>query len=647
MRIVTLFFSLAWSFTTFAAALPAGSEEIVVTAARTPIPRYQAGPGVTVISRATIAARNPLFVGELLRDVPGFAVSQLGGVGKQCQLRVRGAESNHVLVLIDGIEANDFSQDDAFDFAHLQAADIERIEIVRGPQSALWGSDALAGTINVITREADKPVSARAAVEYGSFGTRTGSASLGTRRSNYHANVALSYIDSGGTNVARRGNEDDGYRNGTANARFGWQPSNDLSVDFSGRIVDAENQRDSDIGLGVPSDTPGETDIFQAYTGAHLRWTGWDDRWVNTLTGTFSRMDNHDVDSTQFLPEIRNEGNKYRGALQSSVSLPTAIGLPAAHVLTFALDYEKEEFLQRGPVVFGLDPNQDREFATHSYSGEYRVTIADNTWLAASGRFDDSDEFESVGTYRVSLSQWLPRTGTTGTFSYGTGQKSPTFTDRFGFFAGGFLPFIGNPALVPEKSKGYELGVKQTLFGERAELGATYFNEKLSDEIEGFIADSSGTFFTAINLTGTSKRRGVELSAKAQLPYQVNLDGSYTYLDATEIGATGARIDEIRRPRQQAAFNANWLSSNQHTQLNFNVAYTGDHKDLSFQTFPATRVNLDAYTLVGITGSQVVARDLSLTVRVENLTDERYEDVFGFQTEGLAGYVGLKYEFGR
>ncbi|MGH8598043.1 MAG: TonB-dependent receptor, partial [Gammaproteobacteria bacterium] len=234
-------------------------EEIIVTAARTPILSRQAGPGVTVITRKMIAARNPQYVAELLRDVPGFAVSRSGGVGKQTQLRVRGGESNHVLVMIDGIEANDFSQDDAFDFAHLQAADIERIEIVRGPQSALWGSDALAGTINIITRAADQALTARGGLEAGSFSTSAGRASVGTRQDSYHANVALSYVDSAGTNVARRGNEDDGYRNGTANFRFGWQPLDAISVDLTGRIVEAENERDSDIGLGIPSDTPGET----------------------------------------------------------------------------------------------------------------------------------------------------------------------------------------------------------------------------------------------------------------------------------------------------------------------------------------------------------------------------------------------------
>ncbi|MSR15565.1 MAG: TonB-dependent receptor [Gammaproteobacteria bacterium] len=627
---------------------PVNSEEIVVTAARIPIPQRQAGPGVTVISRETIEARNPRYVTDLLRDVPGFAVSRLGGAGKQTQLRVRGAEAHHVMVLIDGVEANDFSLDDAFDFAHLQADEIERIEIVRGPQSALWGSDALAGTINIITREADKALTARGGVEYGSFDTETFKGSVGTQQTNYHANAAVSYVDSGGINVAELGNEEDGYRNGTANLRVGWRIRDDLSLALSGRLVEAENERDSDLGLGVPSDTPGVTDVFQAYSGANLIWTGWEGRWVNTLSGTYSRMDNHDVDSTQFLPESQAEGNKYRGAAQSTVKLATNHGVASMHALTVALDYEKQDFTQRGPIVFGLDPNQEREFSTYSYCGEYRITVAENTLLAASGRYDDSDEFESNGTYRVSLSHSFPVTATSATLSYGTGQKSPTFTDRFGFFAGGFLPFIGNPGLTPEKSEGYEFGLRQALFGKRLELGATYFNEKLLDEIEGFVVDPTGAFFTAVNLDGTSKRRGIELSFKANLSRQIDLSSSYTYLDATEVEATGLRSDEIRRPRHQGGINATWRSANARTQLNINAAYTGDHLDDWFPppTFTKTRVTLDSYTLVGISATQALSRGWSLTVRVDNLTDDEYQDVFGFETEGVAGYLGLKYDFG-
>ncbi|MGH8596448.1 MAG: TonB-dependent receptor plug domain-containing protein, partial [Gammaproteobacteria bacterium] len=316
-----------------------------------------------------------------------------------------------------------------------------------------------------------------------------------------------------------------------------------ISVDLTGRIVEAENERDSDIGLGIPSDTPGETDVFQAYTGANLRFTGWAGHWVNTLSGTFSRLDNHDVDPTQFLPDSRAEGNKYRGALQSSINFGTDWRLNAAHVLTLAVDFERQDFKQRGPVVFGLDPNQDREIETHSLTGEYRVTLTEHTLIAASGRYDYADAFADVGTYRVALSQAVPHLETIATLSYGTGQKAPTFTDRFGFFAGGFLPFIGNPALVPEQSKGYEIGLKQPLFNDRAELGATYFNERLMDEINGFVVAPTGTFFTAVNLSGTSRRQGIELSFRASWSKQLGLTGSYTYLDATEIDTTGARID--------------------------------------------------------------------------------------------------------
>jgi vitamin B12 transporter len=144
-----------------------------------------------------------VFLTDLLRDVPGFAVGRAGGSGKFTQLRVRGAEANHVLVLIDGVEANDITRADEFDFAHLGVDDIERVEIVRGPQSALWGSDALAGVVNIITRRGDGAVNANASLEYGSFGAGRVSASIGTGDERRDASLAVSYIETGGINIAR------------------------------------------------------------------------------------------------------------------------------------------------------------------------------------------------------------------------------------------------------------------------------------------------------------------------------------------------------------------------------------------------------------------------------------------------------------
>ncbi len=626
-------------------------EEVLVTATRTPTALRTAGASATVITREEIERRNPVYLTDLLREVPGFAVGRAGGAGKFTQLRVRGAEANHVLVLIDGIEANDVTRADEFDFAHLATDDIERVEIVRGPQSALWGSDALAGVVNIITRRGSGKPNATATVEYGSFGSNRLSGAVGAGNDTWDGNLALSYVDSGGINIAERGDEDDGYRNGTINTRLGWQALPQLRFELSGRLSDIRTATDGDIGLGLPSDTAGETNILQAYAQGRARLSTFDGRWLHELSGSWSRMDNDDRDLEVFL-EGRVVGHKHSVDYQTTLLGETAALVPASHALTFALDYEQQRFHQRGPVTLFGNPNQDRDFQVIGYAGEYRVTIAERTTLGASGRWDDSNAFTDVGTYRLSLVHEILRWGTTLSAAYATGQKSPTFFDRYGFSYGGlFSPtFIGNAAVKPETSRGWEIGVSQALLDERLVLGATYFNERLKDEINGYVVDPVSFTATAVNLGGRSRRDGVELTGYAVLNSRLDLRANYTWLDATQPDrVTGGELDEIRRPHHQMSASLDWTSADGRGALDLHLSHTGEREDDSFLPpfFAPARVSLDPYTLVGLSGHYRASPRMTLFARVENLFDDDYQDIFGFQTEGLGAWLGLRFETPR
>lgn len=628
-----------------------GREEVLVTASRTLDARGHAGASVTLITREDIERRNPAFLTDLLRDVPGFSIARSGGAGKVTQLRVRGAEANQVLVLIDGIEANDVSRDDAFDFAHLSTDDIERVEIVRGPQSALWGSDALAGVVNVITRRGAGAPRAEATLEYGSFGTERVNASLGAGDERRDASVSLTYIETGGINIAERGDEEDGYRNGTVNTRLGWQALPNLRLDFSGRLSDIHTATDGDLGLGVPSDTPGETDILQAYAQGKARLSTFDGRWLHELAGSWSKMDNEDFDPTVFI-EGRTVGHKHSIDYQTTVLAETAFLLPARHSLTFAFDYEQQRFRQRGPVTVFGDPNQDRDYQNLGYVGEYRVVLAETTTLGASGRWDDNSEFSDIGTWRTFLAHDFVATGTTLTAAYATGQKAPTFFERFGFSSGGlFSPtFIGNAAIQPETSRGWEIGVSQRLLAERLVLGATWFDERLKDEINGFVVDPIAFTATAVNMAGRSEREGLELSGSLAATDRIALRTSYTWLDATQPDRANNRaLDEVRRPRHQLAASANWSSADRRAAVDLHLTHTGEREDDSFLPpfFAPARVTLDPYMLVGVSARYRVAPQLTLLGRIENMFDDEYQEVFGFETEGVSAYLGIKLETAR
>lgn len=636
-------------------AAPDGSnsyrDETIVTAARIPVTVGESGSSVSVINRTDIEERSPIFLTDLLRDVPGLAVSRLGGSGKLTNVRVRGAESNQVLVLIDGIEANDISGDDAFDFSHLQASGIERVEIVRGPQSALWGSDALAGVINIVTTQSDKPWQADVATEAGSFGTLRTNANLGAAGPNYHGNLGLGYYDSRGTNTSRNGAEADGYRNGTLNLKLDWQPLQRLRLDFSGRLVDARNEHDNDLGLGIPSDTPGVSRVFQSYVGTRAQLSTFDGHWVHSVNWTWSRNDNQDKDPAVF-QDGSTAGDKYAVNYQSTWNFATPGFLDAQHVFTAALNYEKQEFKQRGPVTVFGDPNQDRAYDMAGYIGEYRLRLAEVYLLSASARYDDNSAFADIGTYRLSFTREIPQTGTSVGVSYGTGQKNPTFIERFGFSSGGlFSPtFIGNASLRPEQSKGWELRVNQALFADKLLLGATYFHEQLQDEINGFVVDPTFTLATALNLNGTSKRQGVELSTQARLSSQVSLNAAYTYLDSTQIDAsTRRRVDEIRRPHHQGSVSLNLVTSDRRGNLNLHLSYSGEQVDDIFLPpfFAPARARLDPIPLAGVSASYRIAPYLTLFGRVENMFNERYEEVFGFRGEGVSAFLGVRLHTAR
>lgn len=651
MRFV--FFSLGLLGVTSVLAAPTDAStslgQIVVTAARTPIALSSAGSGTSVITRADIERRNPAFLGDLLRDEAGFSMSRSGGSGQQTQLRIRGGEADHVLVLIDGIEANDLTRGGGFDFAHLPASDIERVEIVRGPQSALWGSDAISGVINVITRRGAATPEASLSVEGGALGTLSTSGAVSGARNGVDGALAVTHFQTDGINLSPAGTEDDGYRNTTLNAKAGWDARPDLRLDLTGRVTGA--RVNNDYANGIPADTTGKTTLLQAYTQFRVQHDSFEGRWRNEINGSWSRMHNDDLDGASFV-DAEVTGEKYKAQYQSSVSGNSSWVVPASHVLTLAFDYEKQLFSQRGPVMFGYDPRQDREYQTLGYVGEYRLTLAEHSTLTASGRWDDSDAFADVGTWRVALTHLFERSGTQLSWSYATGQKAPTFFDRYGYSAAppGDPVFLGNSGLRPEQSRGWEFGIQQTLLAERLHLGVTYFNEILTDEIDGFVYNAVSNTFSAENRQGTSHRQGVEVTGRVQLTPQWDARLAYTWLDATQIDtASGLRVEEIRRAPQTLSASTTYHTAGRRGLLDFHLNHTGEQQDDSFLPpfYTASRVDLVPYTLIGVSGRYQLLPRVALTARVENVLDEDYQEIFGYQTEGVTGYVGLNLQLLR
>jgi len=628
-----------------AAGESAPAENIIISAHRTPATQLEIGSAVSTIDRQLIENRQAVFVTDLLQDIPGLAVSRSGNFGAQTAIRIRGAEANHVLVRIDGVEINDPAASDAFAFGHLTAGDIESIEVVRGPQSALWGSDALAGIIDITTRRATDRFSSDLFIEAGSFSTFNGGTHIGTRGENSGIDLTASYLDSNGANISRTGSEDDGYRNLTANLRANIDVTQNLRLDASLRHVNATKQFDAvDFSTGLPADANRESDTRQSTLGAGGKLSLFKDFWVQSLRLTGMLTDNENF--SDGMSNTATAADKYGAYYQSTLNFATGPTSESAQQITLALDYEREEFKQRGMSSPFGDPNQRQDVNTTGLVGEYRATGFGGLSFSLGLRYDNNNAFDNVTTYRSTAAYRFADVNARLHASFGTGQKSPTFTERFGF-----LPdqFQGNANLKPEKSKGLDIGYEQFFVDGRLVADITYFRERLEDEINGFFFDPSLSafgMFTAVNRDGTSKSKGIELEVSARIIDGLTTTASYTYTDANQPDAAGTPQREIRRPQHMAALNVNYACLDR-AQLNANLSYSGEQTDVFFPPFPAPSetVSLNAYTLVNLTGSFSATDNITIYARIENLFDKSYENVVGFATPGIGGFLGARVKF--
>lgn len=605
-------------------------EEVLVSASLLPISASRSANAITVIDSKQLKNRAALSVSDLLRDVPGLAVSRSGVQGSATQIRVRGAEANHLLVLIDGVEANDPSQSDELNWGTLSAADIERIEVIRGPQSSLRGSDAMAGVVNIVTRRADRPLSVNLFSETGSFGTYNSGLSIGSKQGDFDGRLSVNHIETEGENISRTGSEKDGYRNTNINLNAGWTVSDELRLSVAARQSDGMNEFDADGDFdGLVDDQEKVSEFRNSTMRIQGDYVSADGRFQHKLVIAQSNNDNEAFDTGVLGTYTSSTKDQYQ-------YVGSAFWDESSQRLSVLAEREEEDFQQRGAIDdYGIyDPNQDRERNTDSIAIEYRNDISDALSLAASARYDDNSEFDSANTVRVEAVYQL-NDGTRLRSAYGTAIKNPTFTERFGFYTN----FIGNPSLEPEESTSWELGIDQMLFDNSLTLSATLFDTELKNEINGSAVDPVTFGYTAVNKEGKSQRQGVELTAIGTLTNSLSLNAAYTYTDSVEWDdETGVYIDEVRRARHMASLNLSWQAMD-NLHINTNVQHNGSQTDVVFPDIVA----LDSYTLVNLNANFSATEKLDVYLRLDNLFDESYEEVFSYQTLGFGASLGVRF----
>ena len=600
---------------------------ITVTASRNMIRLAETGISISQITLLQIEALSLPLVKDYLTLIPGVAVAQTGPLGAQTQIRIRGGEANHSISFIDGIEMNDPASSGEFRIDTLLSHGIERIEVLRGPQSALWGSQAIGGVISLATRAPVRGSMLYGELQGGSLGTVRGGAGGGWADDSISISGQLSGLSTDGYDIARVGGDKDGYDNVTAHGRIEWKAVSELTLLLVGRHQDSTSRFDGfNFVTGVPRDEPLETQSRQTALRAEAALALLDGQWTTRASFMGVRADNINRRANAF--QNRSDGERDLFRLQSTGRVQAG---NLTHSLTGALDIETERFISSDANAQAASNQRQRRRQT-SLVGEYRLSTSNGFAAGAALRHDMNDRFADATTVRFDAV--APIGDVRLHAAFGTGIADPTFFDQFGFFPGSFQ---GNPNLVPERSRSVEAGIGWAAGGHSFDV--TLFDANLTNEIIGTF--NSTTFIAGVaNATGRSTRRGVEVAGRAELAKGLTLNTSYTYLDANQQQVAGsAFVREVRRPRHSGSIALNY--SSRQFDLSAAAAITGARGDTDFARF--VPVTLPAYTLLTLAGAWHISPRIDLTVRVENALDASQVDVFAYRGPGFTAHGGIRF----
>lgn len=614
------------------AAAETVTPEIVVTPYYWPTPLTRTGSSISVISGDRIQKAAPGSLVQVLRSVPGVTVIESGGPGATAEIRIRGAETGHTLVLIDGVRVNDFATGrDDFDFSLISAADIERIEILRGPQSAVYGSDAMGGVVNIVTKKAaKKKLTTTASAEIGSYGTHAESASMAMSQGDFSMRFGGSLYSTAG--FSRRGdreaNEADSYEKLTGNIRATYEPEDALGFDLGINGSHVLSEYDASGSSAAAPDAANTVEKWLVSGFFKLALPG--DTFDQTLNlfGTSSTRHNIEVaPPTPSIPlshfESRSYGAEYRGIAD----------LGALGSLLVGGRLERE--LASNVAPSGGFSGYTSEKTKWAVFAEEKITLADRFHLAFSGRYDG--EFGDTGgfTWRATGVYEVPNSDTRLKGSVGTGFKLPTaYMIANNLYQSATYPGV-ELDLRPEESIGFDAGIEHQMMDGRVRLSATGF-ANLYANLLGTTSLSADPFDIAYANINNALTSGVELSAEADLvPRKLTIGGTYTYLH-TEDG-NGKPL--ARRPEHSGSLSVTWTPTKK-TEATLSAVYVGKR----YNSSGGTGTILPAYWRVDLTASYALSAETTLFGRVENLFDERYQDPAGFNTPGLSAYIGLRWK---
>ena len=602
---------------------PALHEKVTVTATRLPESAALVGSAVTVLTGEELRASGAQWLMQVLEGVAGVTVARTGGPGAATTAFLRGANSNHTLVLVDGVKV-DSPTTGAFDLSSLPVSQIERIEILRGPQSVLYGSDAIGGVIQVITRRPSAGTAVTAGVQAGAYDTVQATAGLtGTSGALRYA-AGVEVFDSDGISAAdaRRGNvEPDGFRNTAFDARVGYRLDDRvgwdaLDVEAFATYTDGRVQFDGfDFVVGPTDDALAVQERRELLLGGRARARR--GIWEGTLTASLTdeRLDVSDPNG--FATASRIDGSI------AELDWQNDLRFDPDNTLVAGVEFRREAATSTSISPFGAS-GYDQAVSTLGVYAQHRLTHGDRLHLSAGARYENHGQFGARATWRLT-GAWsaIERVRLHG--SVATGFRAPTFDQLY-------FPGFGNPALAPETSRGWDLGATAALADGRVELDLTWFRNDLDELIEF-------TFPAGFVNLGQVVSRGLEARASWRTSARLRLAGTYTFTDAS---ARGSDEQLLRRPRHQGSFTAQW-QPRPRLAVFAALRYKGARNDFG----AIAPVVLSSYARLDVAAQWSLTDAVELVGRIDNLTNTLYEEVWGFGTPGRSAYAGVAMSWPR
>lgn len=607
-------------------ALPIDPSQIVITASRAPQSEADTPASITILDSTEIERLGEPLILNLLRLTPSAAVTSLGPAGSLTEVRIRGSEANHSLLFVDGIKINDPASGDAPRFELLNADLASRIEVVRGPQSALWGSDAIGGVIAV--NGLDDSAGVTGSGEAGSFGLARASASVAIKSDRATFSGAVGFqratgIDSFGA----PGGDKDGYRNLSGRLRGTYRLTPAVRVGASALALTGTSEFDGyDPVTFEHADTRDESrnrlEAGRVWADFGSDRSAWSGRISGSLLGSSNR--------NYLANEPLNRTSGTRRTIDGQVER-TFDAAGVRQRIIVAAEAERETFKARD-TVYGGFTNQDRTRSHKAITAEWRGAARGISGDVAL-RHDMFNRFRHATSVRASLLANVGG-GFALTGSYAQGIAQPTFFDLYGFFPGNF---VGNSELKPESSRGFEAGLRYRNGAFSASV--TGYRQRLREEIVDVFDAAQGTQ-TTVNRSGSSYRRGIEVEGAWRASDKLRLSANYAYLHASEPDSSSdQQTPELRRPKHSGAIAADGAIGR--VTYGASLAFVGARLDRS-DNYPFGIVRLHSYWLAGAQAGYSIRPGVQLFARATNLLNSHYEDSAGYRTEGRGLFAGVR-----